>query len=79
MNIIYVLLPLPLASGAYAYKIPNGENPPKGMFISVPLGNRSVIGIVWEKTDDKQINPNKIKSAGEIYYSLPVMPNDIIK
>ena len=43
---VHVLLPLPLAS-AYDYAVPMGEHINLGDFVSVPLGRRAVIGVVW--------------------------------
>jgi len=43
---VHVLLPLPLAS-AYDYAVPVGEAIQPGDFVSVPLGRRTVIGVVW--------------------------------
>jgi len=52
-----VLLPLPLA-GAYDYGVPEGLEVVPGDFVSVPLGNRERIGVVWGEarggvSDDK--------------------------
>ena len=47
-----VLLPLPLR-GAYDYLVPEGMEVAAGDFVEVPLGSRSVLGVVWgEATDD---------------------------
>ena len=43
---IGVLLPLPL-SGAYDYRVPDGLDVSIGDFVEVPLGSRSVLGVVW--------------------------------
>ena len=47
---VHVLLPLPLAS-AYDYAVPpqseTGEMIEVGDFVAVPLGRRTVIGVVW--------------------------------
>ncbi len=48
-----VLLPLPL-SGAYDYRVPGswqGAPLEPGAFVSVPLGRREVIGVVWGAAD----------------------------
>jgi primosomal protein N' (replication factor Y) len=42
-----VLLPLPLA-GAYDYAIPHGMAIAPGAFCAVPLGQRQVLGVVWD-------------------------------
>ncbi|MBL6954845.1 MAG: primosomal protein N' [Alphaproteobacteria bacterium] len=43
---VHVLLPLPLAS-AYDYLVPQGELIEAGDFVAVPLGRRTVVGVVW--------------------------------
>src|SRR5215475_7540810 len=46
-----VLLPLPL-SGAYDYLVPEGLEVNAGDFVEVPLGSRSVLGVVWGEAKD---------------------------
>ncbi|MEZ5833324.1 MAG: primosomal protein N', partial [Dongiaceae bacterium] len=48
---IGVLLPLPL-SGAYDYLVPDGMEIATGDFVEVPLGSRSVLGVVWGEAKD---------------------------
>jgi primosomal protein N' (replication factor Y) len=48
---IGVLLPLPLA-GAYDYLVPDGTEVAPGDFVEVPLGSRSVLGVVWGAAKD---------------------------
>ncbi|MDP6687861.1 MAG: primosomal protein N' [Alphaproteobacteria bacterium] len=43
---VHVLLPLPLAS-AYDYAVPREEYVEVGDFVAVPLGRRTVAGVVW--------------------------------
>jgi primosomal protein N' (replication factor Y) (superfamily II helicase) len=43
---VHVLLPLPLGS-AYDYLVPRGELIEAGDFVAVPLGRRTVTGVVW--------------------------------
>jgi primosomal protein N' (replication factor Y) len=43
-----VLLPLPLAGGAYDYALPPLLRAPPGSFVTVPLGARRIIGVVWD-------------------------------
>ncbi len=45
---VSVLLPLPLA-GAYDYRVPYGINVVPGNFVAVPLGNRKLVGVVWDR------------------------------
>jgi primosomal protein N' (replication factor Y) len=46
-----VLLPLPLV-GAYDYLVPEGMDVAAGDFVEVPLGSRSVLGVVWGGAKD---------------------------
>src|SRR5581483_9797808 len=68
-----VLIPLALFS-AYDYALPPGREggctPPLGAFVSVPLGRRSVTGVVWG-SGDARIDATKLK---QIEAELPV-PN----
>ena len=54
-----VLLPLPL-SGAYDYLVPEGMEVAAGDFVEVPLGSRSVLGVVWGEAKD-DVPRNKLK------------------
>jgi primosomal protein N' len=44
---VKVLLPLPL-SGAYDYRAPQDQPLRPGQFVTVPLGRREAIGVVWD-------------------------------
>ncbi len=59
-EVVAVLLPLPLA-GAYDYKMPEGLSLRPGIFVSVPLGNRHVSGVVWG-AGAGDVEPAKVKS-----------------
>jgi primosomal protein N' (replication factor Y) (superfamily II helicase) len=58
-----VLLPLPL-SGAYDYRVPEGLAVAAGDFVEVPLGSRSVLGVVWGEAKD-DVPRNKLKQIEE--------------
>src|SRR3990167_8637024 len=45
---VSVLLPLPLA-GAYDYRVPEGAILKAGAFVTVPLGRRRTVGVIWGK------------------------------
>jgi primosomal protein N' (replication factor Y) len=50
---VRVLLPLPLPE-ALDYLAPVGTSPPEpGSFVRVPLGQRAVVGVVWEEAGDE--------------------------
>ena len=51
---IRVLLPLPIPE-ALDYRIPEEMAPPAaGGFVRVPLGRRSLIGVVWDEAEDER-------------------------
>src|SRR6266853_504050 len=49
---IRVLLPLPLPE-ALDYLAPQGTSPAPGSFVRVPLGQRNLVGIVWDGAGDE--------------------------
>ena len=59
--VVGVLLPLPLA-GAYDYKLPPGVAAPRGALVAAPLGNRTVLGVVWGKAEGT-VGDNRLKVA----------------
>jgi primosomal protein N' (replication factor Y) len=59
--VVGVLLPLPLA-GAYDYKLPLGSNAARGAVVAAPLGNRTVLGVVWG-TAEGTVGDNRLKIA----------------
>jgi len=58
---VSVLIPLPLAK-AYNYSVPENLELKLGDFVKVPLGSRQVVGVVWEKSGNKN-DLSKIKSV----------------
>ncbi|MBT3359143.1 MAG: DEAD/DEAH box helicase family protein, partial [Rhodospirillales bacterium] len=60
-NRISVLLPLPLV-GPYDYRAPEGLFLKPGDFVSVPLGKRERIGVVWGPGSD-DINEARLKDV----------------
>ena len=53
-----VLLPLPLGS-TYDYRVPAGLEVEPGACVSVPLGQREVVGVVWDGVGDPETVANK--------------------
>ena len=49
---VSILLPLPL-TGPYDYRVPEGLSLAPGDFVSVPLGKRERIGVVWGAGSDE--------------------------
>src|ERR1700730_16394435 len=62
---VRVLLPLPLAE-ALDYLAPQGALPPEpGSFVRVPLGQRSLVGIVWDGAGD-ELPAERLKPVLEV-------------
>ena len=62
-------LPLPLGRG-YTYGVPDGLDLAPGDFVAVPLGPRTVNGVVWDRGPDA-VPAGKVKSVLE---RLPAPP-----
>src|SRR5215831_2384609 len=72
-----VLIPLALFT-AYDYALPDGFTPPRGAFVPgtfvrVPLGRRSVTGVVWG-SGDARIDATKLKQI-EAELPVPTLPD----
>jgi primosomal protein N' (replication factor Y) len=62
---VAVLLPLPLA-GAYDYRVT--EAPPPGSFVTVPLGQRLVTGVVWDRADSgDDLDEKRLKPVASVH------------
>src|SRR5215469_18853035 len=62
---VRVLLPLPLPA-ALDYLPPEGCDPPEpGSFVRVPLGRRSVVGVVWDGAGE-ELPVERLKPVFEI-------------
>jgi len=72
--VVGVLLPLPLA-GAYDYKLPPGSGAARGAVVAAPLGNRTVLGVVWG-TAEGTVGDNRLKIA-EPLEGAPALPGKL--
>src|SRR3954468_6583437 len=68
---VSVLIPLALFT-AYDYAVPQGETLAPGDFVAVPLGRRSVMGVVWGD-GDVSVPAEKLRAV-EAKLELPAMP-----
>src|SRR6516165_10274254 len=66
---VRVLLPLPLPA-ALDYLAPAGAAPGPGSFVRVPLGVRSLVGVVWGEADG-ELAAERLKPIAE---TLPIPP-----
>ena len=65
-----MLLPLPLAD-AYDYRA-EGEAPPPGSFVAVPLGGRQVIGVVWDDAADSTLTEHRLRPIAAVLAPPPI-------
>ncbi|MBU2090516.1 MAG: primosomal protein N', partial [Alphaproteobacteria bacterium] len=59
---VTVLLPLPVGEG-YDYRVPADLALEEGDFVTVPLGRRSVIGVVWGLGGSSDIAETRLKDV----------------
>jgi primosomal protein N' (replication factor Y) len=69
---VRVLLPLPLPA-ALDYLAPDGAAPQPGSFVRVPLGIRSLVGVVWGEADG-DLAVERLKPVAEILPISPMQP-----
>jgi primosomal protein N' (replication factor Y) (superfamily II helicase) len=70
---VRVLLPVPLPS-TLDYRLPEGfVSPPPGSFVRVPLGQRTLAGIVWDGGGD-DLPAERLKPIFEILPTPPLQP-----
>jgi primosomal protein N' (replication factor Y) len=73
MKTISVLTPYPVDK-AYDYLLPDGLSAPAGSYVTVPLGPREVVGVVWGNGEGKT-DPAKIKPVLSVH-DLPPLNAD---
>ena len=73
-RIVDVLVPVALDQ-AYSYRAPRGVDLQPGDLVTVPLGSRQVIGVVWAEnaTPDPRLH-NRLKEVGEKLDVPPLRP-----
>lgn len=62
---VSVAVPLPLAK-VYSYAVPDGMALQPGRYVSVPVGGRHVVGVVWDSPPD-DVRADKIKAVIEAH------------
>jgi len=69
---VAVLLPLPLA-GAYDYRVPEGLTPVPGDFVTVPLGQRLMTGVVWDRSESSEdLAEARLKPISLVHDAIPM-------
>ncbi|MCK5496127.1 MAG: primosomal protein N', partial [Hyphomicrobiaceae bacterium] len=71
---VSVLLPLPLGT-AYDYRQPADMELTPGDFVSVPLGRRQTIGVVWGDGDPAGVEESRLKDV-TARLDCPAMPDE---
>ena len=69
-RIVSVLLPQPLPE-PFDYELPEGMTAPPGSFVSVPLGPRDMIGVVW---GERGVPSNRKLKAVQAVFAAPQLP-----
>jgi len=72
---VSVLLPLPLGT-AYDYRRPADMALTPGDFVSVPLGRREVVGVVWDSGADDRVAEERLKDV-VARLDCPTMPSGL--
>jgi primosomal protein N' (replication factor Y) len=67
---VAVLLPLPLA-GAYDYRVPAGQSVEPGAIVRVPLGPRTLHGVVWGDGDGA-LDEVRLRDLGDTVAAPPL-------
>lgn len=74
---VAVALPLPLDVPTYDYAVPEGwALPERGTLVDVPLGGRTVRGVVWGEASSDDFDPKKLKPLAALV-ELPQLPGDL--
>ena len=71
---VSVLLPLPLGT-AYDYRQPADMELTPGDFVSVPLGRRQAVGVVWGAGDPAGVEDARLRDVSELL-DCPPMPEE---
>jgi len=67
---VRVLLPMPVGNG-YDYLVPKGSALELGSFVTVPLGRKEAIGVVWA-VGSGDIDPSKLKEIMAVLEAPPL-------
>ncbi len=63
-RVVDVLVPVAL-DRAYSYRVPDGLDLAPGDVVSVPLGRRDVLAVVWGQPNPVRALHNRLKDVGE--------------
>jgi primosomal protein N' (replication factor Y) (superfamily II helicase) len=71
---VRVLLPLAI-SDVYDYRVPADMEIMLGQFVTIPLGQREITGVVWEEALNSDFPENRMKDILDIL-PVPVLPEE---
>lgn len=69
--IVSVLVPVP-TNRPYSYLVAEGNEAVPGSIVRVPLGPRTVIGVVWDTEPDSEIDTKKLRAIQQVYDGPPI-------
>ena len=72
-SIVSVLVPVAVAA-PYTYRAPEGCQ--AGDIVSVPLGTRDVVGVVWDDPPDRSVGHNRLRSINATF-DVPPLTADV--
>ena len=77
MTILRIAAPTPLRT-LLDYRAPASGAPAIGSRVRVPLGRRSVVGVVMELAPRSELDPKRLRSVSETLDPAPLLPPDLI-
>jgi len=66
------MLPLPLETKTYDYRLPPELDAASGSFVAVPLGGRETIGVVWDGLPDPGLAAHRLKDVQAVLDAPPM-------
>ena len=74
--LVSVLVPVAVA-GTYSYRVPEELPVAPGDLVTVPLGTRDVVGVVWDDPPDAEIGHNRLRPISGKLTSAPSLSKEI--
>ncbi len=72
MKSVPVLVPMP-APGPYSYGVPDHMHVEPGAIVQVPLGPRTVTGVVWDEPESRDaLDPKKLRAIEHVFDCPPL-------
>src|SRR4051812_34545161 len=68
-TVVSVLVPVAVAA-PYTYRAPAAARP--GDIVAVPLGSRSVVGVIWDDPPDVEIGEERLRSIAGTFDAPPL-------